>query len=127
MRVLFRQNLAPSDTDATELCSKFRRNEAPMGPTVLAQLCEIFNENEKWKAVANALDYGWLIDTWTKQRDPAKMLFKFAEVLKIVFQTNFTLNFRSFCTKSILDAISPFFAGKPHSKGETIADFRPTE
>lgn len=54
-----------------------------MDPTVLMQLCQIFNENDKWKRVAIELGYQGHIDEWQKRSDPSKMMFKFAEVIKL--------------------------------------------
>lgn len=47
---------------------------------VLTQLCDIFNENAKWKTVANMLNYQIHIPQWSKLRNPTKNMLMVSEV-----------------------------------------------
>lgn len=63
-----------------------QRKEAPLDADKLTRLCQIFNTDDKWKLLAIELGYNVHISEWQKRTDPAKMLFKFAEVRNIWIQ-----------------------------------------
>lgn len=57
------------------------RKGASFNTDNLNTFCQIFNEDGKWKMLASKLGMSEiLINEWQKKSDPAKMLFKFAEV-----------------------------------------------
>lgn len=47
------------------------------------ELSAIFNENAKWKLIANILGYNDHEAKWRKHRDPTKILLKYTEVITI--------------------------------------------
>lgn len=44
------------------------------------ELSDLFNKNSKWKRLAEELDYGKLIESWQKLRNPTKVLLIYTEV-----------------------------------------------
>lgn len=61
------------------------RKERPFDILNLTKLCNILNQNEKWKTVANELGFHDYIESWQHKSDPTKNLIKFAEVMIILF------------------------------------------
>lgn len=46
----------------------------------LTELCEIFNKSDRWKRLAEALNYDAFTSVWEASKNPSRMLFKFSEV-----------------------------------------------
>lgn len=46
----------------------------------LTELCEIFNKSDRWKRLAEALNYDAFTSVWEASKNPSMMLFKFSEV-----------------------------------------------
>lgn len=57
------------------------RTEQPFDILSLIKLSKILNQNDKWKMVANELDFHDYIQNWQDKSDPTKYLIKFAEVI----------------------------------------------
>lgn len=45
-------------------------------------MSDIFNENNKWKLIANKLGYHQHLETWQKSRNPTKVVLLFAKVIE---------------------------------------------
>lgn len=59
----------------------------------LTELCEIFNKSERWKKLAEALNYDAFTSVWEASKNPSMMLFKFSEVNQsLVYQELLILN-----------------------------------
>lgn len=49
--------------------------------TCLSELCTIFNKDDLWKKLADELHFTAFIAVWEDSSNPAKMVFKFSEVI----------------------------------------------
>lgn len=71
--------------------NSLKRTEQPFGILGLTKLSAIFNQNGKWKVVANELCFHDYIERWQQKPDPTKHLIKFAEVMTLFFKRKYLL------------------------------------
>lgn len=67
--------------------TKRKSDEQKFDEKCYMELRDIFNKNDKWKSIANALGYQNHLENWQKSRNPTKVLFMFAEVCANCIQT----------------------------------------
>lgn len=64
---------------------ELQRSDKPIDVNSMNRLCDIFNKDDKWKRVAEALGYQIHIQNWNRVKDPSKALLMFSEVRKVLF------------------------------------------